>query len=81
MGEADDRAPSSRRAWAGAVMVLVGALSLGVLVFISNSPGAVASRMMFSLGLSGAALLSATAQGLIFAGGWMLWRETRHRAR
>ncbi|CAN7576720.1 hypothetical protein LJR225_004293 [Phenylobacterium sp. LjRoot225] len=83
MGEptSDDPALSIRRKLAGAVMVLVGGLTLVALVFISNSQNPTAAHMMFSLGLAGSALLSATAQGLIFAGAWMLWRATRRRPR
>jgi hypothetical protein len=77
-GTTDDRA--GRRAWAGAAMVCVGVVTLGALVYIGNSPSPFASHMMISLGLAGASLLSATAQSLIFGGGWILWRGRRRRA-
>jgi hypothetical protein len=70
-----------RRAVTGAGLMLVGALTIGFMVFISNSLSAGAERLMMGLGLAGSALLSATAQGLIFWGGWMLWQAMRRRTR
>ncbi|CAN7218408.1 hypothetical protein LJR219_000728 [Phenylobacterium sp. LjRoot219] len=73
------RAPL-RQALAGAALFLVGALTIAVLIYISNSqePGAV--QAMMDLGLAGTALISAIAQGLVFWGGWLIWRATRRRA-
>jgi hypothetical protein len=70
-----------RRALTGAALMLVGALTIGFMVFISNSQSEGAERLMMGLGLAGSALLSATAQGLIFWGGWMFWQAMRRRTR
>jgi hypothetical protein len=75
----DDRALSIRRRLTGAVMVLVGAVMLGALVYIGNSQNPTAARLMISIGLAGSALLSAMAQGLIFGGAWMIWRGRRRQ--
>lgn len=80
-GTSGGREHSIRPTLTGAAMVLVGALTIGALVFISNSRSPAAAHMMMSLGLAGSSLLSATAQALIFAGAWMLWRERRRRTR
>jgi hypothetical protein len=77
----DDRPQSIRRTLTGAVMVLVGALTLGALVYIGNSQSPAAAHLMISIGLAGSALLSATAQALIFGGAWMIWRGARRRRR
>lgn len=81
MSEGTPQERASRVSLVGWAMVLVGALTLVALVYIGNSQSRFASHMMISLGLAGAALLSATAQGLIFAGGWILWRARRRRLR
>lgn len=80
MAEMDsrDRAPL-RRVLAGALLFLAGALIIAMLIFISNSQDAAAVQAMMDLGLAGTALISATAQLLIFWGGWMIWRATRRR--
>jgi hypothetical protein len=70
-----------RGALFGAALILVGALTLGFLVFVSNSQEPGAERLMMSLGLAGSAMLSATAQGLIFWGAWRVWKAARRRAR
>lgn len=75
---ADDRNLPMRRAVLGAALMVAGALTLGFLVFVSNSRGT--EHLMMSLGLAGSAMLSATAQGLIFLGAWMVWKA-RRRAR
>lgn len=61
----------------GAVMVAVGALTLGWLVYIGNSSAPGAERAMFRIGLAGVAMLSAFAQAFVLAGGWMVWRALR----
>ena len=75
-----DRAPV-RRVLTGAALFLVGALTIAALIFISNSQDPAAVKAMMDLGLAGSALVSATAQLLIFLGGWMVWRATRRRRR
>ena len=70
-----------RRALSGVALILAGALTLGFLVFISNSRDPGATHLMMSVGLAGSALLSAIAQGLIFFGGWTLWKAARRRSR
>jgi len=80
-GTSDKREQSVRSALAGLVLMLVGALTLGALVYISNSRSEGAAHLMISLGLAGSAMLSAIAQGLVFLGGWMLWKATRRQAR
>ena len=77
----DTRDHPIRRALAGVALVLIGGLTLGFLVFVSNSQSDGAVHLMMSLGLAGSALLSAIAQGLVFLGGWMLWKSARRRAR
>jgi high-affinity Fe2+/Pb2+ permease len=83
MGErkSDTREHAIRRALVGVALVLVGGLTLGFLVFVSNSQSSGAEHLMMSLGLAGSALLSAIAQGLVFLGGWMLWKSAHRRAR
>lgn len=63
--------------FAGATMVVVGVLALAWLVYIGNSSAPAAERAMIRVGLAGAAMLSAVAQGLVLAGGWLLWRAGR----
>lgn len=77
----DDRDQTIRHGLTGLALVLAGALTLGLLVFVSNSQSAGAEHLMMSLGLAGSALLSAIAQGVIFLGGWMLWKAAHRRAR
>lgn len=77
----DTRDHPIRRALVGVALVLAGGLTLGLLIFVSNSQSEGATRLMMSLGLAGSALLSAIAQGLVFFGGWMLWKLARRRAR
>ena len=62
----------------GVALVLIGASTLGFLVFISNSQGA--EHLMIALGLAGSAMLSATAQALIFIGAWMVWKARKRQA-
>jgi len=80
MAEMDsrDRTPL-RHVLAGALLFLAGALIIAVLIFISNSQDPAAVQAMMDLGLAGSALVSATAQLMIFLGGWMVWRATRRR--
>jgi hypothetical protein len=80
MAERDSRdgAPL-RRALLGGLCFLVGAVTIGLLIFISNSQNPTAVQAMMDLGLAGTALVSATAQLLIFLGGWLVWRATRRR--
>jgi hypothetical protein len=77
----DTRDRPVRRALAGVALVLAGGLTLGFLVFVSNSQSPGATHLMMSLGLAGSALLSAIAQGLVFWGAWMVWQVARRRAR
>ena len=75
----DKRAASMRRAIGGAAALLIGVLTLAALIYISNSRTPAAEHALIRLGLAGSALLSATAQGLVFFGGWLLWRAWRRR--
>jgi hypothetical protein len=68
-----------RRAVGGVVLMAIGAVTLGFLVFVSNSQGS--ESLMMSLGLAGSAMLSATAQFLIFLGAWMVWKAAHRRTR
>jgi hypothetical protein len=68
-----------KRAVLGGLLMAAGALTLAFLVFISNSAGA--ERLMMSLGLAGSAMLSATAQGMIFVGAWLVWKARRRGTR
>jgi hypothetical protein len=70
--------PARRRLW-GVVLMVLGALLLAFLVFISNDQGS--ERLMMSLGLAGSAMLSATAQFMLLLGAWMLWKAGRRRPR
>jgi hypothetical protein len=70
-----------RQAVVGAVLFLAGALTIALLIYISNSQSPTAERAMMGLGLAGTALVSATAQALVFWGAWKIWRATRRRAR
>lgn len=69
---------TARRVVTGALLFLVGALTIAFLIYISNSRD---DATMMDLGLAGTALISAFAQVLIFWGGWMVWRATRRRGR
>ena len=71
----DPRHQPMWRALLGVALMATGLLALGFLVFVSNSQGA--EHLMMSLGLAGSAMLSATAQGLIFVGAWMVWKARR----
>lgn len=75
-----DRTPV-RDVVVGALVFLVGALTIGVLIFINNSRDPAAVKVMMDLGLAGSAMVSATAQLLVFLGGWMIWRGMRRRRR
>ena len=80
MAETDSRDRAQvRHALAGALLFLVGALTIAVLILINNSQNAAAVKVMMDLGLAGTALVSATAQLLIFLGGWLIWRAARRR--
>ena len=74
-----NRTHPARRALWGAALMVAGALMLGFLVFVSNDQGS--ERLMMALGLAGSAMLSATAQFMILAGAWMVWKATRRRTR
>jgi len=78
--EQRDRTPV-RHVVTGAALFLVGAVTLGLLIFINNSQDPAAVKAMMDLGLAGTSLVSATAQLLIFLGGWMIWRAARRRRR
>ena len=80
MAERTSETHTIRRAVTGAALMLTGALAIGFLVYISNSQSEGAERLLMGLGLAGSAMLSATAQGLIFWGGWMLWQAMRRRS-
>lgn len=75
-----DRTPV-RDVVVGALVFLVGALTIGVLIFINNSRDPAAVKVMMDLGLAGSAMVSATAQLLVFLGGWLIWRGMRRRRR
>jgi len=82
MAETDSRDRAQvRHAVAGALLFLVGALTIAVLILINNSQDPAAVKVMMDLGLAGTALVSATAQLFVFLGGWMVWRATRRRGR
>jgi hypothetical protein len=66
---------------AGAVMVLLGSLTLLGLVYISNDPAPYAENLVFSLGLALTSLISAGAQVLVLAGVAILWGAVRRSRR
>jgi hypothetical protein len=69
------------RAIVGVIFVVVGAVGLAALIFISNSRSPEAERAMISVGLAGSVLASAIAQSLVVIGLWLIWRAARSRAR
>ncbi|WP_374569990.1 hypothetical protein [Phenylobacterium sp.] len=71
--------PAVARASLGVILTLVGSLTLCLLVWMSNSGAALAQKLMFAMGLALTSLVSATAQALVFAGLWLLWRAVHHR--
>jgi hypothetical protein len=76
----EPRAASLARAALGLAFVLVGAVGLAALFYISNSRSEGAEHAMISLGLAGSVLASAIAQTLVVVGLWLLWRAARRRA-
>lgn len=67
------------RAISGALLVLIGSLSLLGLVWISNSSSPALERLLFDLGLALISLISLAAQAMVAFGLWLLWRALRER--
>jgi len=61
------------RAVTGLLMAIVGSLTLVGLVVIGNCSARACEKLLFELGLATTGLVSATAQGLVLGGLWMLW--------
>lgn len=66
------------RALAGITMVIAGVGVLVMLVIVNNCLSAVCQRALFSIGLAGAAALSAIAQVMAGVGAWLFWTALRH---
>jgi hypothetical protein len=65
------------RAVAGLLMAIAGSLTLIGLVFIGNCSAPPCEKLLFELGLATTGLVSATAQGFVLGGLWMLWSVFR----
>jgi len=61
------------RAVTGLLMAVVGALTLVGLVVIGNCSARPCEKLLFELGLATTGLVSATAQGFVLGGLWLLW--------
>jgi hypothetical protein len=61
------------RAVIGVLLALVGSSMLVGLVVIGNCSARPCEKLLFELGLATTGLVSATAQGLVLGGLWLLW--------
>lgn len=69
------------RAACGVLMAVVGSLTLVGLVVIGNCSARPCEKLLFELGLATTGLISATAQGLVLGGLWLLWTAFRDARR
>jgi hypothetical protein len=65
------------RAVCGLLMAVVGSLTLIGLVVIGNCSARPCEKLLFELGLATTGLVSATAQGFVLGGLWLLWTAFR----
>lgn len=61
------------RAVTGVLMAIAGSLTLLGLVVIGNCSASLCEKLLFGLGLATTGLVSATAQGFVLGGVWLLW--------
>jgi hypothetical protein len=78
-GGTERRGASLARALTGIVLVLIGGVALGALIYVSNSRDPDAEHAMIALGLAGSVLVSAIAQAMVVVGLYLLWRTARPR--
>ena len=65
------------RAVVGLLMAIAGSMTLAGLVVIGNCSARLCEKLLFELGLATTGLVSATAQGFVLGGLWMLWSAFR----
>lgn len=71
---------SPSRGLAGAILMVLGAAGLIALQIAVSSDTAPFGRLQIALGLAGAPLLSALAQGLLLVGAWLIWSAFRRES-
>jgi hypothetical protein len=69
------------RAVIGLLMAIAGSLTLVGLIVIGNCSARLCERLLFGLGLATTGLVSATAQGFVLGGLWLLWSAFKRARR
>lgn len=63
----------------GLLLLVTGLAGMAALIVVTYGDSATAQAWSLRLGLSLSLLLSAVAQTMVLAGGWLLWRSNRRR--